>query len=74
MVGYLIGVFSVWCYWDFAAKFSSTEEITVGIIKKDGAQMVAAPVLMLIYLVFYFLMLWPIKWLITKICPQNNDR
>jgi len=45
VVGYIIGVFSVWWYWDFAAEFSPTE-----IIKKDGAPMVAAHFLMPIYL------------------------
>ena len=40
VVGYLIGVFSVWYYWVFAAKFAPTEEIAVEILKKDGALMV----------------------------------
>ena len=40
VVGYLIGVFSVWYYWVFAAKCASTEEVAVEILKKDGAPMV----------------------------------
>ena len=39
VVGYIIGVFSVWWYWDFAP----IEEVAAEILKKDGAPMVAAP-------------------------------
>jgi len=43
VVGYIIGVFSGWWYWDFAADFAPTEEVAAEILKKDGAPMVAAP-------------------------------
>ena len=72
VVGYIIGVFSVWWYWDFAAEFAPTEEVAVEILKKNGAPMVAAPFLMPIYLVFYFCIMWPITWIVTRFCPRNN--
>ena len=74
VVGYIIGVFSVCWYWDFAAEFAPTEEIAAAILKKDGAPMVAVPFLRPIYLVFYFCIMWPITWSVTRFCPRNNVR
>lgn len=70
--GYLTGVLSVWIYWDFAASYAPTEEIADEILSKDGAPQVFAPFVMPIFVGIYFAFMWPITWLVTRICPRKE--
>jgi len=71
-IGYLTGVLSVWIYWDFAASYAPTEEIADEILSKDGAPQVFAPFVMPIFVGIYFAFMWPITWLVTRICPRKE--
>ena len=71
-IGYLTGVLSVWIYWDFAASYAPTEEIADEILSKDGAPQVFAPFVMPIIVCIYFALMWPITWLVTRICPRED--
>ena len=71
-IGYLTGVLSVWIYWDFAASYAPTEEIAYEILSKDGAPQVFAPFVMPIFVGIYFAFMWPITWLVTRICPREE--
>ncbi|MEC7394099.1 MAG: hypothetical protein VX839_04365 [Verrucomicrobiota bacterium] len=71
-IGYLTGVLSVWIYWDFAASYAPTEEIADEILSKDGAPQVFAPFVMPIFVGIYFALMWPITWLVTRICPRKE--
>ena len=71
-IGYLTGVLSVWIYWDFAASYAPTEEIADEILSKDGAPQVFAPFVMPIFVGIYFAFIWPITWLVTRICPRKE--
>jgi len=70
--GYFFGVFSVWCYWYFAAKFAPTEKIAAEILSKDGSPMIIAPLVIPIYLVGYFIIVWPVVFTITKLYPNGK--
>jgi len=71
-IGYLTGVLSVWIYWDFAASYAPTEEIADEILSKDGEPQVFAPFVMPIFVGIYFAFMWPITWLVTRICPRKE--
>ena len=71
-IGYLTGVLSVWIYWDFAASYAPTDEIADEILSKDGAPQVFAPFVMPIFVGIYFAFMWPITWLVTRICPRKE--
>ena len=71
-IGYLTGVLSVWIYWDFAASYAPTEEIADEILSKDGAPQVFAPFVMPIFVGIYFALMWPITWLVTRICARKE--
>ena len=71
-IGYLTGVRSVWIYWDFAASYAPTEEIADEILSKDGAPQVFAPFVMPIFVGIYFALMWPVTWLVTRICPRKE--
>ena len=71
-IGYLTGVLSVWIYWDFAASYAPTDEIADEILSKDGAPQVFAPFVMPIFVGIYFAFIWPITWLVTRICPRKE--
>ena len=71
-IGYLTGVLSVWIYWDFAASYAPTEEIADEILSKDGAPKVCAPFVMPFFVGVYLALMWPITWLVTRICPRED--
>lgn len=71
-IGYLTGVLSVWIYWDFAASYAPTEEIADEILSKDGAPQVFAPIVMPFFVGVYFALMWPITWLVTRICARKE--
>jgi hypothetical protein len=71
-VGYLIGVLSVWLYWDFAGRFAPTHQIAAEIYSKDGAPRLFAPFVMPFFVGVYFLILWPATWLVTRIWPRKD--
>ena len=71
-IGYLTGVLSVWIYWHFAASYAPTQEIADEIMTKDGAPQVLTPFVMPIFVGVYFVLMWPITWLLTKIFPRKE--
>lgn len=71
-VGYVVGVASVWAYWDYAGNFAPNATIADEILEKDGAPRVLAPIVMPILVGIYFVLMWPFTWSVTKVWPRKN--
>ena len=71
-IGYLSGVFSVWWYWDFAISFAPNDLIAEELLSKDGAPQLFAPFVMPLFVAVYFLLMWPVTWLVTKIWKRQG--
>ena len=67
VVGYFSGVLSVWAYWKFAIFFAPNDSLAAELLSKDGAPQLFAPFVMPFFVVFYFLLMLPVTWLVTKL-------
>ena len=73
VVGYFSGVLSVWAYWEFAISFAPNDSLAAELLSRDGAPQLFAPFVMPLFVAFYFLLMLPITWLVTRIWKRTGS-